>query len=177
MQDPKHDEKDHIKNYSGEDAVKKLKELAEKARTCMFVTLTETRPLPARPMALQGIDDNGILYFFSTATSNKNYEIQNDPHVQLFFENNGHSEYLSVYGKAVISRDRDKIGQLWTPMAKAWFHDGPDDPDLTLISVTPEDCSYWDTKHNRMVALLKIAVSMATGKTMDDGVEGKLEVG
>lgn len=176
MQNSKHDEKDHIRDYSGEEAIKKLKELAEKARTCMFTTLTDTRPLPTRPMALQAVDEQGVFYFFSTATSNKNYEIQNDPYVQLFFENNGHGEYLSVYGKAVVSRDKEKISELWTNLAKVWFPGGQDDPDLTLISITPESCSYWDTKHNRMVQLLKLVASLATGKTMDDGVEGKLEV-
>lgn len=176
MQNSRHDEPGHIKNYEGREAIEKLKEIAEGARTCMFITFTKNRPLPGRPMALQVVESDGTLQFFSAASSDKNREIEADPSVQLFFANTGSSEYLSVYGKAVISKDRAKIKELWSQWAKAWFQDGPDDPDLTLISVTPESSEYWDTKHNRMVSLLKVAASLVTGQTMDDGVEGKLKI-
>ncbi|MBI2723057.1 MAG: pyridoxamine 5'-phosphate oxidase family protein [Bacteroidetes bacterium] len=167
---------DHIKNYTGPEAVKKLKDLAQSARICMFLTFKAVKPLPCRPMALQQVDEEGTLYFFSEKTSNTNTEIATDPSVQLFFENRGSSEYLSVYGNATISQDREKIKQLWSPWAKTWFQGGPDDETLTLISVKPHDAQYWDTKHNKMVQLLKIAASMVSGKTMDDGVEGKLYI-
>ena len=96
MQDQRHDEDGHIKNLSGSEAIQKLKKLAESARTCMFTTYTQARPMPSRPMALQEVDESGMLWFFSAASSNKNKEIAGDPYVQLFFENNGDSEYLSV---------------------------------------------------------------------------------
>ena len=172
-----HDEENNIKNYEGTDAIFKLREIAESARICMFTTYTETRPMPSRPMALQGVDEqNGLLYFFSATHSDKNNEIKSDDEVQLFFENNSKSEYLSVYGFAKISQDRVKIKELWTPWAKTWFQDGPEDPKLSLITVKPESVEYWDTKNSKMVSLLKIAVSMVSGKTFDDGVEGKLRV-
>ena len=56
-----------------------------------------------------------------------------------------------------------------------WFQNGKDDPDLTVIRVQPQDIRYWDTKNNRVVSFLKMAASLATGKTMDDGVEGELK--
>ena len=174
MQDPRHDEDGHIQNLAGTDALNKLKDLAE--GICMFTTFTENRPVPSRPMALQGVDDNGTLYFFSAASSNKNKELTADPAVQLFFSKESASEYLSLYGTATVSRDRQKVEEYWTPLAKTWFQGGKDDPDLTVIAVQPETCYYWDTKNNRMVSWLKIAASLVTGKTMDDGVEGKLAV-
>lgn len=176
MQDPRHDEKDHIQNYSGAEAIKKLKQLAEDARICMFTTFANTLPLPSRPMALQTVDDDGTMHFFSAASSEKNHELASNPHAQLIFANVGNNEFLNIYGKAVISRDRAKIKELWTDWAKAWFQGGAEDPDLTLISVTPQSCDYWDTKHNKVIALLKIATSIVTGKVMDDAVEGQLKI-
>jgi general stress protein 26 len=174
MQDPRHDEDGHIQDLSGSEALKKLKDLAE--GICMFTTFTDSRPVPSRPMALQGVDDSGALYFFSAASSDKNKELATDPSVQLFFCKEGPSEYLSIYGKATISRDRQKIEEYWNAFIKVWFQGGKDDPDLTVIRVQPETIQYWDTKNNRMVSLLKMAASMVTGKTMDDGVEGTLTV-
>lgn len=176
MENNNHNEVDHIKNYTGPEAIKKLKNLAESARICMFLTYKAIRPMPSRPMALQLVDEDGIMYFFSDKTSNTNSEITTDPNVQLFFENKRSSEYLSVYGTATISQDREKIKELWNLWAKTWFQNGPEDPSLTLICVKPYSVEYWDTKHNKMVQLIKIAASIISGKTMDDGVEGKLYI-
>lgn len=142
----------------------------------MFSTSTDSGPLPSRPMALQGVEDDGTLYFFSADSSNKNKEIAADPNVQLFFCKEGPSEYLSIYGKATISRDREKIEKYWNDFIKVWFQGGKDDPALTVIRIEPADVRYWDTKNNRMVSFLKMAASLVTGKTMDDGVEGELKV-
>ena len=176
MQDQKHDEPGHIQNYRGEEAIAKLKELAEGAKTCIFTTYTSARPMPSRPMALQKVEEDGTLQFFSAASSNKNKEIAIDPDVQLHFENPGSNEYLSIYGQAKVSKNKEKIKELWSGFAKIWFQEGPDDPDLTLISVTPNETKYWDTKHNKMIAFLKMGASLITGKTMDDGVEGELQI-
>ena len=171
-----HDEENNIKNLSGQEAIDLLKKIAEGARICMFTTFSENHPLPSRPMALQAVDNDGTLHFLSAVNSDKNAQIVADPYVQLFFENSSASEYLSIYGQATISHDREKIKELWTSWAKAWFQEGPEDPMLTLISVRPDTSSYWDTKHNKMVSLFKIVASMVSGKVMDDGVEGKLNI-
>lgn len=81
-----------IKNVSSEDAVAKLRDLAESARICHFVTALNERPNSDRPMALQSVDDDGNLWFFSHRNSNKNYEIEQDWDVQLYFSNTSASE-------------------------------------------------------------------------------------
>jgi len=96
-------------NLTNQEAVKKIKELSEKARICMFCTELDRPPANSRPMSLQETDDNGNLWFISSETSNKNFEIKEDRNVQLFFMNNGDSEYLSVYGEAFIYTD----GRRW----------------------------------------------------------------
>lgn len=176
MQDQRHDEDGHIENMTGETAIEKLQQLSEDARTCMFLTHTNEKPLPARPMALIKADDDGTLYFFSAASSAKNHELKEDSFVQLIFANGSKSEYLDVAGTARVSRDPALIDRLWTDFAKIWFQGGKEDPDLTVIAVSPDFCKYWDTKHNKLVQWLKMGASMVTGKTMDDGVEGKLHV-
>ncbi len=176
MQNQRIDEENHIQDLSGAEAIAKMKELGEAARVCFFTTLSETHPLPTRPMALQAVEEDGSFYFFSAKSSNKNYEIKEDVHVQLMFANGSSSEYLSVFGPATVSEDRAKIKELWNEYAKIWFQGGVDDPELTLIRVQPEAARYWDTKHNKLVQWAKMAASMVTGKTMDDGREGDLKV-
>jgi hypothetical protein len=60
--------------------------------------------------------------------------------------------------------------------AKAWFTKGEDDPEITAIWVKPTDAYYWVTKNTKMISLIKIFSSVLTGKTSDDGVEGKMKL-
>lgn len=164
-------------NLSNEDAVLKLKHLAKSAGICMFCTNLEMHPISARPMGLQEVDDDGNLWFISSQTSNKNAEIENDHSVQLFFSNTGASEYLSIYGRAFIYKDRETIEDKWSAIANAWFED-KNDPDITVIRVTPEETKYWDTQDGKMITLLKIATATLTGNTKQGvgGVEGELDI-
>jgi general stress protein 26 len=165
-----------IENLTSKQAIEKIKELAKAADIGMFTTALTQLPLNSRPMSTQNVDDEGNLWFFSEKDSTKNQDIEEDNRVQIFYANKSSSEYLSVYGTAEIFYDRQKIEELWTPMVKAWFTEGKDDPSITIIKVTPADAYYWDTKNNKLVSLVKIAAAVVTGKTMDDGIEGTLDV-
>jgi general stress protein 26 len=164
------------KNLMGKEAIEKMRELVEHNRICMFTSNVEEVPLQTRPMTTQEVDDEGNFWFFSPKDSHKNYEVRSDARVQLLFANTSASEYLTVYGMATIVNDREKIGQMWSPMAKAWFQEGKDDPNLSLIKVAPEDAYYWEPKQNKMVTLLKIASSAISGKKMDIGQQGSLKI-
>lgn len=164
------------KNLVDTSAIEKIRELAIDANICHFVTKLSSIPLSSRPMATQKVDDEGNIWFLSDKESDKNHDILEDERVQLFYSANSNYEYLSVYGTAEIVFDKEKIHEMWTSMAKAWFPGGEDDPAISLIKVMPEHGYYWDTKNNKIVSLFKIAKSIVTGKTDDDGIEGTLEV-
>jgi general stress protein 26 len=165
-----------VKNLISSEAVRKIQDLAKNADICMFTTSLDILPLNSRPMSTAEVDEDGNIWFFSKRSSSKNAEIEADDRVQLFYASKGNAEYLSVYGRAIISTDKEKAKEIWQPEAKAWFTEGVDDPEMSMIKVFPEDAYYWDTKHNKLVALLKMAASVLTGKTMDDGVEGSIKV-
>ena len=165
-----------VQNLTANDAVEKLREIAKDANICMFVTNLKKLPLDARPMATQEIDGDGNLWFMSDKKSNKHTDINQDDRVQLFYSHTGNYEYLSVFGKAEIVNDRNKIEELWTPMAKTWFEKGKDDPNIELIKVIPEDAYYWDTKNSKMVSLIKFAMGAVGITPKDDGgIEGRLK--
>jgi general stress protein 26 len=174
MKNEKHSES--VQDLIDEEAVKKIKEIVKHNPICMFASNLTHLPLQIRPMSTQEADDEGNIWFLSSKDSNKNFEVSEDPRVQLFFGEKANSEYLSVFGYATIIRDKKTIEEVWSPIAKAWFQEGKDDPHLTVIKVQPESAYYWDTKSSKMVQMLKIAASVVVGRTMDDGVEGKLNI-
>jgi general stress protein 26 len=167
---------DKTEDLQQQEAVDKLKSLVKSAKVCMFQTIPGNAPFNLRPMSPVEIDDMGHIWFFSNRNSEKNKDIKANPQVQLIFSNMQDSEFLSVYGNAQIIRDRQKFEELWTPLVKAWFPNGIDDPDLTLINVKPLSAHYWDTKDGKMISMLKTAASFITGRTMDGGVEGDLSI-
>lgn len=163
-------------NLSGREAIQKLKEIAEGARNCMFTTKVENYPPATRPMALQQVDEEGVLWFISSTDSHKNAELLTDPRVTLYFQNNSGYEFLVVNGMARIHTDQETIDKNWTPLANAWF-EGKDDPTVSVISVKPEDCNYWDTRNGKIMSFIKMSFQALTGvKTDDGGVEGKIVV-
>lgn len=164
-------------NLVGQEAIKQLKELVEQAPTCFFCTAVPTGESHAtRPMSVQQVDDEGNLWFLSASDSHKNQEIALDPKVKLYFQGSPHSDFLFLSGLATISTDKEKIKELWEPIIKTWFTEGMDDPRITVIKVTPAEGYYWDTKHGTAVAGIKMLIGAAIGKTLDDSIEGKLEM-
>ena len=165
-----------VQNLSRQDANEKIKELAKKADTCLFTTMLTKLPLTTRPMSTRDVDDDGCLWFFSRRDSDKNREIAVDNRVQLFYSNFSSSEYMSLYGKATIITDTKKAKELWSAIAKTWFNEGYNDPELTLIKVDPEDGYYWDTKDGKVISLLKMVAGAVTGKELNSGIEGLMKV-
>lgn len=164
------------KDLFSKEAISKIKEMAEDITTCMFCTELSVRPIPTRPMALQEVDGYGNLWFISSAESNKNVEIKHDDDVQLIFAKNADAHFLSVFGKAIIYTDKAHIEEMWTPIAKTWFEDGKNDPNVTVIRVEPQDAYYWDTKNGKMISMLRMAAGAVFGKIDEGGVEGRLNV-
>jgi general stress protein 26 len=168
--------KSDFRSLESQEAIVKLKELVKHNSICFFVSNLTELPLHASPMSILQVDDAGNLWFLSSKDSTKNLEIRNDSRIQLFVSNSADSEYLSLFGMATISTDMKKIEEIWTPLAKAWFTEGKDDPRVTAIRVTPEEGFYWDTKSGKLISTFKMIASAITGKTMDVGVRGELEV-
>lgn len=166
------------KDLFSAEAVEKIRELIDKSKSCFFCTrLSEPGTLTTRPMAVQKVEENGVLLFLSASDSHKNLEIAADPQVQLFFQGSAHSDFMTLTGKATISTDRQKIEELWEPLLKTWFTGGKDDPRITVIEFTPEDGYYWDTKNGNFIAFAKQLIGAAMGTTLDDSIEGKIMPG
>jgi general stress protein 26 len=161
------------KNLAGKEAITKVQEMIDDIEICMFCTY-ENGKLTSRPMSAQDVDEEGNIWFLSDKNSEKNKALQNDNKVELLYAK-GNSKFIAIHGKGTVVYDKEKIKELWTPIAGIWFKEGVDDPNVSLIKVSFEDGYYWDTKHGKMVEIAIMAAALLTGKTMDDGIEGTLQ--
>ena len=173
----KNQPEDNHKDVSGAEAIERIRDTVKKSATCFFCTAVSLgSSAGARPMNVREVDDDGNLWFLSASDSHKNAEIASRSHVRLFLQGSEHSDFLHLTGVAAVVRDKAKIKQLWSPVLKTWFTGGLDDPRITAIKVTPLGGYYWDNKHGNTVAGIKMLIGAAVGKTLDDSIEGQVNV-
>lgn len=158
------------------DSTATLGKMIKGIRIAMMTTATEDGTLRSRPMATQQTDFDGQLWFFTDSDSGKVFEINHENHVNISYADPGDNRYVSVSGRASVSRDREKIKELWSPIHKAWFPDGPDDPKLTLLKVEVEQAEYWDGPSSTMVQLIGFAKAALTGHRYIPGDHGKFDL-
>jgi len=173
----KNQPEDNHHDVNNVEAVKKIREITDKNKTCFFCTGAATGPThAARPMTLQKVDDTGNLWFMAASDSHTVLEITGNPEVHLYFQASEHSGFMHLYGNASVSQDKQKIKELWEPLMKTWFTEGEDDPRIRLLMVAPHGGYYWDNKHGNFVAGIKMFAGAIVGKTLDDSVEGNVRV-
>lgn len=147
------------------EALNKLRELIMSINFAMLTTISKEGMLRSRPMATLQFDTQaGELWFFTADDSPKTDEIAHEQQVGLSYASPDKQDYVSISGRARLLRDRAKINELWTPMAKMWFPGGPDDPHLALLCVEIDAAEYWDSPSGMMVELYGIAKLALTGK-------------
>jgi general stress protein 26 len=134
-------------------------ELMQKISFCMLAT-RDGDDIRSRPMAAHVARDENAVYFLTDAESHKDEEIARAPNVGLAFADAGDQKYVALTGQARVSNDRDKIRELWSVWAKAWW-DSPEDPSLRVLKVTLKDAQYWDSPGTVVsyVKMLAAAVS------------------
>lgn len=150
--------------------LQKLAEALKDIKFTMFTTVGEDGNLFSRPMATQKINEqnfDGKLWFFTDINSPKVFNIANDQHVNLAYASPDDQLYVSVCGTASIVTDKEKMKELWTPPMKAWFPEGIDDPNISLICVTVDTAELWDSPSSKVVQLAGMAKALATGKPYD----------
>ena len=96
--------------------------------------------------------------------SSKVNEVGREHQVCVAYANPDDQVYVSVSGTAQITRDRQKIEELWSPVYKAWFPQGLEDPNVALLFVDVDKAEYWDAPSGRLVQLAGFVKALATGK-------------
>lgn len=155
-----------VSHTSHADGVKKIAEIIKDLRMAMLVTIDE-RGLPnSRPMATQGDDFSGTLWFFTDRNSPKVRDVANNPSVNVVYMKSASESYLSLVGTAKVDNDRERMRALWSPWMKAWF-DSAEDPELCLLCVTVEEAEYWDTPGGKVASLISLVKGAVTGDAGD----------
>jgi len=148
----------------------KLYELIDEVEIAMMTTRRPDGHLRSRAMATQKAASGADLWFVAREGTGKLAEIAHDPHVNLSYFKSSNTEWVSVSGEARLSRDREKIHELYAPDWSLWFdkagdsrHGTADDPRIVLIGVTVFAAEFLAIDAPRPVLLYEMAKGWLTG--------------
>lgn len=143
----------------------KLWELIKDTRFGMLTHRHHDGLLHSHPLTTQNksVDEQATLYFFVPADGDIARHVAEDGVVNVSYANTSSDSYVSVAGRASMLDDLAMKQELFNPMAKAWFPNGPTDPNTGLLAVHIEEAEYWDVDDSKMVQLLKMAKAALTG--------------
>ena len=156
--------------------IQKLQSLIKDIEYGMLTTI-DNGYLRSRPMAShKEIDDNGVLWFFTDATSHKVTEVEREHQVNVSYSGPDKQLYVSISGLPVVVRDRKKMQELWHPSLKAWFPKELDEPNIALLKVIVEQAEYWDSPAGWVAKTLGFIKATATGERASSGENAKINL-
>lgn len=144
----------------------RLWDLIGDVEVAMLTTVDAHGALQSRPLATVKIDEpDGDLWFFTAKDSPKVEQIQREQHVNLAYADPRSGTYVSVNGVATLSQDRKRIDELWSPLQRAWFPHGKDDPKLTLLRVRVVQAQYWSHAEGWIRMMIDAARAAVSGES------------
>jgi general stress protein 26 len=122
----------------------KLKEILEGFDDAMLMTKADGQKtlLRARPMRVADVSDDSTLWFFTGVDSGKVRDALADEDGYVILQKS--MKQVVLRGTLTITKNPEKIAQLWSKPLEVWFPKGPTDPNVCLMRFTPSEAEYWD---------------------------------
>ena len=156
--------------------LEKIAELVKNTRIAMLTTLNPNGHFHSRPMATMDVEFDGTVWFFTAKSSPKVQEIEADSRVNVAYSNPEKQNYVSLAGRAELVLDRALNEKYWNPAFEAWFKDGLDDPELSLLKIEIESAEYWDSPSSVVAHVSGFVKNKLLGQTPDVGDHAKIEL-
>jgi general stress protein 26 len=150
-------------------------DIVEKVGVCMLTTHSP-RGFRARPLEARPDRDAGVISFVIDVRGSKDDEIEAEHDVGLVFIDPKDKAYLSITGRADIRHDPKRAALIWKKTDGVWWPDGPADPNVRVLRVTPSLAELWDGPSSSVVAAYEFAKARLTGEKPNLGENRKVTV-
>ncbi len=153
-----------------------LRDIVMAIRVAMITTEGSDGTMHSRPMYLQQVEDDGDLWFATSGGSPLAEQVREDARVLATFAQPDDHKFAVIRGTGAVVHDAAKVEELWNPGMKAWFPNGPTDPEIALVHVRAEHGDYWDAPGGP-VRIVQFAAALLTGKRPDGGDRVHIDLG
>ncbi|RDJ22324.1 hypothetical protein DWF00_24240 [Bosea caraganae] len=129
-----------------------------------------------RPMSGHIDRENHRLLFVTHSHAGPIEEIDPPGLVSIAISDEDHNFYAAIECEATRIDDTDLLRQIWNPITGAWFPGGPNDPDVTLLSLHPVSAEIWNGPSSGVMIAFKLATAKILGRTPDLGVNTTIDM-
>ena len=158
------------------EAIKKINELIKGKTIAMLTSVSDEGHFHARPMAVLDVDFDGDVWFFTKKDSPKVEQIQRESRVNVAYSDPSNQDYVSLAGTGRLVVDKALNEKYWKPQFEAWFPDGLDDPDLSLLKIEVEGAEYWDSPSSTIAHIKGFIQTKVSGEQQHVGDHAKVEI-
>jgi general stress protein 26 len=144
---------------------RRVRTLLQNAGVGILMTTDENDSHAGRPMLPLLLENDPHIYFITHQHSRKVTQIAARPKVGLALV--GADRYIVVIGSASASRDPELIRRLWRPTYRAWFPEGKDDREATVLRIVVERVNYWEPPRSRVVRLWQAIRAVVTRRASE----------
>jgi general stress protein 26 len=155
--------------------IERVWDIVEKVGVGMLTTRfsggLRSRPIEPRPDR-----EAGLIRIVTDVRGLKDDEIEQSPDVGLVVISAGDKAYLSITARAAVTRDPAMAKKIWHKTDDLWWPDGPDDPNVRVLELTPSRAELWDGPSSSVVAAFEMAKAKVTGEKPNLGENRKTTV-
>lgn len=160
-------------DLSPQDLEKRLWEEVDKERFGML-GVTGHHMQPMAMFADKGAEQ---IWFYTKKSTDLSRDAGSGADAMLCLMGKDQHFQACIAGRLSQHYDKAKIDQYWSAPVAAWFPEGKDDPDLTLLRLDPKDAQVWISKAGPVKYAWEVTKANATHSLPDVGTSGTVKLG
>jgi general stress protein 26 len=145
------------------------------AERIVMLGLVGGEPHHMQPMAAFGDEEQGAIWFFTKKTTDLVKDTGGGHDAMVCVMAHDREFQACIHGELTVAHDQGKIDQYWSAYVAAWYPQGKDDPDLTLMRMDALDARVW-VSQGGLAYPLKIAKANLTHTEPNVGTVGDVKI-
>lgn len=121
------------------------------------------------PMSHNLEPEDGNIWFLTAKGTDMAKAAEAGKAARYIVGNDGEALYAAIEGTLAVSDSAEKLDEVWSAMAKIWFEEGKQDPDLLLIRLAPTTAEVWLGPESGIKFLWGVLKSKITEEEADYG--------
>lgn len=126
--------------------------------------------LHMQPMSPQLDRDTDTIWFFAKKNAEMVEAIKPGSHAHFCVVGKKHDYHACLAGPISVELQTAKRDEYWNGVVEAWFEDGKDDPQLTMLKLKLDDAKIWASTDSALKFGWEIAKANVSDSDPDVGV-------
>jgi len=149
----------------------------EKARYGMLGLVGKGAGGHFQPMTAFAEPDDSAIYFFARKSSDLARQVEGGDQAMFTVQAKDQEFQACLGGRLLAGHDAARIDRYWGPVVAAWYPEGKNDPDLTLLRFEVRDAQVWLSEGNPLAFGFQIGRANLTGREPNVGQSSHLDLG